>query len=265
MKAIVFRCYGSPDVLQFEDIEKPTPADDEVLVKVVAASVNPLDWHYMRGSPYLMRLGSGLGAPKSTSMGVDFSGTVEAVGKNVKRFKPGDEVLGGGSGAFAEYVTVSEDRALVLKPANITFAQAATVPIAAITALQALRDKGKIKPGHKVLINGASGGVIWRRGDWRMQHPKSGYGPINRRRPRLRLHQRGLHRKREAIRPDHRYGWQSLTVSEPACSKAGGYFRHSRRGKRKLAWASNGPDQGADIVTVRGTRVRHAAGGAASR
>jgi len=159
MKAIVFRCYGSPDVLQFEDIEKPTPADDEVLVKVVAASVNPLDWHYMRGSPYLMRLGSGLGAPKSTSMGVDFSGTVEAVGKNVKRFKPGDEVLGGGSGAFAEYVTVSEDRALVLKPANITFAQAATVPIAAITALQALRDKGKIKPGHKVLINGASGGV----------------------------------------------------------------------------------------------------------
>jgi len=159
MKAIVYRCYGSPAVLKFEDVEKPTPADDEVLIKVVAASVNPLDWHYMRGSPYIMRLGTGLGAPNSTSMGVDFAGTIEAVGKNVKRFKPGDEVFGGRSGAFAEYVTVSEDQALVLKPANITFEQAASVPIAAVTALQALRDKGKIEPGHKVLINGASGGV----------------------------------------------------------------------------------------------------------
>ena len=159
MKAIVYRCYGSPAVLQFEDIEKPTPADDEVLVKVVAASVNPLDWHYMRGSPYIMRLGSGLGAPNKTSMGVDFAGTVEAIGGNVKRFKPGDEVFGGRSGAFAEYVIVPEDRALVLKPANITFEQAASVPIAAVTALQALRDKGKLEPGHKVLINGASGGV----------------------------------------------------------------------------------------------------------
>jgi NADPH:quinone reductase-like Zn-dependent oxidoreductase len=159
MKAIVYRCYGSPDVLKFEDVEKPTAADNEVLVKVHAASVNPLDWHYMRGSPYFMRLMTGLGAPNNTSMGVDFAGTVEAVGSNVKRFKPGDEVFGGASGAFAEYVTVREDRALVLKPANMTFAQSATVPIAAITALQALRDKGQIKPGHKVLINGASGGV----------------------------------------------------------------------------------------------------------
>ena len=159
MKAIVYRCYGSPDVLAFEDVEKPTPADDEVLVKVHAASVNPLDWHYMRGSPYFMRLGSGLGAPNDSSMGVDFAGTVEAVGRNVKRFKPGDEVFGGRSGAFAEYVIVPEDRALVLKPANMTFEQSAAVPIAAITALQALRDKGKIEPGQKVLINGASGGV----------------------------------------------------------------------------------------------------------
>jgi NADPH:quinone reductase-like Zn-dependent oxidoreductase len=159
MKGIVYRCYGSPDVLEFEDIEKPIPADDEVLVKVHAASVNPLDWHYMRGSPYIMRLGSGVGAPKRTSMGVDFAGTVEAVGGNVERFNPGDEVFGGRSGAFAEYVTVGEDRALALKPANMTFAQAASVPIAAITALQALRDKGKIRPGQKVLINGASGGV----------------------------------------------------------------------------------------------------------
>ncbi|MCH7502025.1 MAG: NAD(P)-dependent alcohol dehydrogenase [Proteobacteria bacterium] len=159
MKAIVYRCYGSADVLGFEDVEKPTPADDEVLVKVVAASVNPLDWHYMRGSPYFMRLGIGLGAPNDTSLGVDFAGTVEAIGRNVKRFKPGDEVFGGTSGAFAEYVTVREDRALALKPANMTFEQSASVPIAGITALQALRDKGKIAPGKKVLINGASGGV----------------------------------------------------------------------------------------------------------
>jgi NADPH:quinone reductase-like Zn-dependent oxidoreductase len=159
MKAIVYRCYGSPDVLEFEDVEKPTPADNEVLVKVHAASVNPLDWHYMRGSPYLMRLGSGLGAPKDSRMGVDFAGTVETVGKNVTRFKRGDEVFGGRSGAFAEYVIVPDDRAIALKPSNATFEQAASMPIAAITALQALRDKGQLKPGQKVLINGASGGV----------------------------------------------------------------------------------------------------------
>ncbi|MDH3374442.1 MAG: NAD(P)-dependent alcohol dehydrogenase, partial [Gammaproteobacteria bacterium] len=159
MKAIVYRCYGPPDVLRLEDIEKPVPANDEVLVKVHAAAVNPLDWHYMRGSPYLMRLGSGLGAPNDPRLGVDFAGTVEAVGSNVQRFKPGDEVFGGRTGAFAEYVTVREDRALALKPANVTFEQAASVPIAAITALQALRDKSKLEAGQKVLINGASGGV----------------------------------------------------------------------------------------------------------
>ena len=159
MKAIVYRCYGSPDVLQYEDIEKPTPKDDEVLVKVHAAAVNPYDWHFMRGSPYVMRLMAGVGSPKDPSMGVDFAGTVESIGSKVKRFKPGDEVFGATGGAFAEYVTVPEDRAVALKPANVTFEQAASVPIAAITALQALRDKGKIKPGQKVLINGASGGV----------------------------------------------------------------------------------------------------------
>jgi len=159
MKAIVNRCYGSPDVLTFEDVEKPTPVDNEVLVKVHAASVNPLDWHYMRGSPYLMRLGTGIGAPKDSRMGVDFAGTVEAVGDKVTEFKPGDEVFGGRSGAFAEYVIIPDDRALVMKPANVTFEQAASVPIAAITALQALRDKGQLKSGQKVLINGASGGV----------------------------------------------------------------------------------------------------------
>ncbi len=159
MKAIVYRCYGSPDVLEFADVEKPAPADNEVLVKVQAASVNPLDWHYMRGSPYIMRLGSGIGTPKDSRLGVDFAGTVESVGKNVTRFKPGDEVFGGRGGAFAEYVIVPEDRAIVLKPANVTFEQAASVPIAGLTALQALRDKGRLEPGQKVLINGASGGV----------------------------------------------------------------------------------------------------------
>ncbi len=160
MKAIVYRCYGSADVLKLEDVEKPIPADNEVLVKVKAAAVNPLDWHYMRGSPYIMRLmGSGLGTPADPRMGVDFAGIVEAVGRDVTQFKPGDEVFGGRSGAFAEYVIVPDDRALVLKPANLSFEQAASVPIAALTALQALRDKGQIMPGNKVLINGASGGV----------------------------------------------------------------------------------------------------------
>jgi len=159
MKVIASRCYGSPDVLKLESVEKPTPADDQILVKVHAAGVNPLDWHYMHGTPYIMRLDSGIGTPKNPRVGVDFAGTVEAVGKNVTRFHPGDAVFGGRNGAFGEYVTVREDRNIVLKPANITFEQAASVAIAGITALQALRDKGKIQAGQKVLINGASGGV----------------------------------------------------------------------------------------------------------
>src|SRR6202521_3267512 len=125
MKAIVYSCYGSPDVLRFEDIEKPTAVDNQVLVKVHAGSVNPLDWHYMRGTPYLVRMDSGFGKPKNTRLGVDFAGTVEAVGRNVTRFKPGDEVFGGRTGAFAEYVTVREARAVVLQPPNVTFEQAA--------------------------------------------------------------------------------------------------------------------------------------------
>ncbi len=159
MKGIAYHCYGSPDVLKLEDIEKPVAGDDQVLVKVSAAAVNPLDFHYMHGTPYLMRLDSGIGTPKNTRLGVDFAGTIESVGKNVTKFKPGDEVFGGRTGAFGEYVAVRADRALVLKPANMTFEQAAAVPVAAITALQALRDKGHIQAGQKVLINGASGGV----------------------------------------------------------------------------------------------------------
>ena len=159
MKAVVRRCYGPPDVLALERVEKPIAADHEVLVKVHAAAINPLDWHYMRGKPYLMRVESGLGAPQNPRLGVDFAGTVEAVGGKVTLFKPGDEVFGGRFGALAQYVTVAEDRALVLKPANLSFEQAGSVGIAAVTALQALRDKGKVQPGQKVLINGASGGV----------------------------------------------------------------------------------------------------------
>ena len=159
MKAIVYCDYGVPN-LKLQDIEKPTPADDQLLVKVRAASVNPLDWHYVEGTPYMMRaLGVGLRKPKDTRLGVDFAGSVEAVGKNVTKFKVGDEVFGGRTGAFAEYVCVREPRAVASKPANITFEQAASVPIAAITALQGVRDKGKVQPGQKVLINGASGGV----------------------------------------------------------------------------------------------------------
>jgi NADPH:quinone reductase-like Zn-dependent oxidoreductase len=158
-KAITYRCYGPPEVLDYGDIEKPVPAADEVLVKVHAAAVNPLDWHYMRGSPYLMRLMSGIGAPDSSAFGVDFAGTVEAVGEEVTRYKPGDTVFGGAEGAFAEYLTKRESRGMALKPANVSFEQAAAVPIAAITALQALRDKGHLAAGQKVLVNGASGGV----------------------------------------------------------------------------------------------------------
>ena len=159
MKAIRYRCYGSADVVEFTDVEVPKPAANEVLVRVRAAAVNPLDWHYMRGSPYFLRLSSGIGKPKDTRMGVDFAGVVAAVGPDVTGFKPGDEVFGGRNGAFAEYVVVPEDRAIALKPGSVTFEQVATVPIAALTALQALRDSGQMQPGDKVLINGASGGV----------------------------------------------------------------------------------------------------------
>jgi NADPH:quinone reductase-like Zn-dependent oxidoreductase len=158
VKAIVYRRYGSPDVLACEEIEKPMPGDHEVLIKVHAASVNPADWHFMRGRPYLVRIIAGLRKPKIVRLGVDVAGQVEAVGRNVTRFKSGDAVFGASRGAFAEYVCTSES-ALATKPDNVTFEQAASVPVAALTALQALRDKGQIQTGQKVLINGASGGV----------------------------------------------------------------------------------------------------------
>jgi NADPH:quinone reductase-like Zn-dependent oxidoreductase len=159
MKAIVYHNYGSPDVLKCEEIEKPTAGDNEVLIRIRAASVNALDWRLMRGKPLFVRLViGGLRKPKITRPGRDVAGQVEAVGKNVTQFKPGDEVFGACRGAFAEYVCAMEDK-LALKPANISFEEAAAVPVAALTALQGLRDKGRIQRGHKVLVDGASGGV----------------------------------------------------------------------------------------------------------
>ena len=157
MKAIVHCEYGSPDVLKLEDVEKPVPNDNQLLVRVRAASVNPLDLAFH--GTWLLRPIMGMRKPKDTRSGVDYAGVVEAVGKNVTNFKSGDEVFGGKTGALAEYVCVLADRSVVLKPANMTFEQAAAVPVAAITALQGLRDKGKIQAGQKVLVNGASGGV----------------------------------------------------------------------------------------------------------
>jgi NADPH:quinone reductase-like Zn-dependent oxidoreductase len=159
MEAIVYEKYGPPDVLQLKEIEKPTPKEDELLVKVQTASVNPADWHYVRGKPFFMRLmGIGLLKPKNRKLRADIAGRVEAVGSNVKQFQPGDEVFGRVKGGFAEFVCVNEN-SFVLKSANSSFEEAAAVPIAALTALQGLRDTGKIQSGQKVLINGASGGV----------------------------------------------------------------------------------------------------------
>lgn len=158
MKAIVYRSYGSPDgVLHCEDVEQPSPGDDEVLIRIRAAAANPLDYHLMSGA-YIMRPFTGLRRPKLTRPGADLAGEVAAVGRNVTRFQRGDPVFGGSRGAFAEYVCAHENR-LALKPANITFEQAAAIPVAGLTALQGLRDKGRIQPGQKVLINGAAGGV----------------------------------------------------------------------------------------------------------
>jgi NADPH:quinone reductase-like Zn-dependent oxidoreductase len=163
MKAIVYTKYGPPDVLQLKEVEKPAPKDNEVLIKVHAAAANYADWALLTGKPFLVRLMTGaILKPRNTILGADIAGRVESVGRNVKQFQPGDEVFGDisecGWGGFAEYVCASEN-ALVLKPANISFEKAAAVPFAAVTALQGIRDKGKIQPGQKVLINGGSGGV----------------------------------------------------------------------------------------------------------
>ena len=158
MKAAIYTRYGPPDVVRVADVEKPVPRDGEVLLKVRAASVNPLDWHFVRGTPYLGRLAFGLLQPKDKQLGRDVAGKVEAVGSRVTLLKPGDEVFGVCRGAFAEFACAAESK-LAIKPDQLTFEQAASVPIAGLTALQGLRDKGQVQPGQKVLINGAAGGV----------------------------------------------------------------------------------------------------------
>jgi NADPH:quinone reductase-like Zn-dependent oxidoreductase len=159
MKAISYNRYGSADVLKCEEVQKLAARDNEVLIKVRAAAVNPYDWHFMRGEPYPVRIAAGgLRKPKDSRLGADVAGEIEAVGRNITQFKPGDRVFGSCKGAFAEYACASESK-LAMKPDNVTFEQAASVPIAAFTALQGLRDKGRLQPGQKVLVNGAAGGV----------------------------------------------------------------------------------------------------------
>lgn len=160
MKAVVHERYGPPEaVVELRELETPTPADDEVLVRVRATSVNIAEWYAVTGRPWIARPTMGLRRPKDTRLGVDYAGTVEAVGKDVTQFRTGDDVFGGRSGAYAEYVVAKEDRAIVPKPENVTFEQAAAAGTAAITALQGLRDRGGLEPGQKVLVHGASGGV----------------------------------------------------------------------------------------------------------
>ncbi|MCG6963596.1 MAG: NAD(P)-dependent alcohol dehydrogenase [Acidobacteria bacterium] len=158
MRAVTYRRYGSPDVLELVEAPKPAPGPEQVLVRVQAASVNPIDWHFMRGSPAAVRLMTGPLRPKDGRLGRDLAGVVEAVGSNVSRFRPGDEVFGAAPGTVAEYVSARADR-LAAKPENITFEQAAAVPVAALTALQGLRDKGRLRAEQKVLVIGAAGGV----------------------------------------------------------------------------------------------------------
>jgi NADPH:quinone reductase-like Zn-dependent oxidoreductase len=157
VKAFVYERYGGPGVLELKNLPEPEVTDDGVLVRIRATSVNPVDWHTMTGAPYLVRMQAGLRRPKNERLGVDFAGTVEAVGKDVTHVKPGDDVFGARNGAFAEYVSVKD--AVVAKPANVSFEEAAAVPVAAVTALQGLRDKGQLRAGQHVLVNGASGGV----------------------------------------------------------------------------------------------------------
>ena len=160
MRAAVRQRYGPPGkVVEIREIEKPAPADDEVLVRVRTASANISDWYGVVGRPRIGRFAMGVFRPKETRLGVDYAGTVEAVGKDVTEFQPGDDVFGGRTGAYADYIVAKAERAIVLKPANASFEIAAAVPIAAVTALQALRDKGGLQPGQKVLVHGASGGV----------------------------------------------------------------------------------------------------------
>jgi NADPH:quinone reductase-like Zn-dependent oxidoreductase len=192
MKAIIRERYGSPEVLELRDVPRPSVDDEGVLVRVRAASVNAYDWHVIRGLPYLVRMSEGYRVPRSNATGVDLAGQVEAVGRNVTQFRPGDEVFGERDGAFAEYVCGKEVN-FVPKPGNTTFEQAAAIPMAGFTALQALRDKGHVKPGQRVLVNGGGGRRrhvrstacqgLRCRGDGCVRHDERGHGALDRCRP----------------------------------------------------------------------------------
>jgi NADPH:quinone reductase-like Zn-dependent oxidoreductase len=246
MRAVTYRCYGGPEVLRFLGAEKPVPGDDEVLVRVRSAAINPLDWHYMRGSPYFMRLGTGIGAPTDERLGVDYAGVVEAVGSGVTRFAPGDRVFGGRPGAFADYVVVPEGRGIARIPDSVSFDDAAAVPIAALTAIQALRDIGKVEAGDKVLINGASGGV----GTYAVQIAKAFgaevHGVCSTRNVEL-VQSLGADRvwdyKQENYTESDEHG-QSQGHARRRCSG------HGRRSQRKLDRSPGQPDQGDGDVAV---------------
>jgi hypothetical protein len=270
MKAAVYRRYGPPDVVKIEDIHEPSPKENEVLLKVRAASVNPLDAGLIKGKPLSFRLLFGLSKPRLTRPGVDVAGQVEAVGRNVTRFKPGDEVFGSCRGAFAEYACAHESK-LVIKPANVTFEQAASVPLAALTALQGLRDKGHIEPGQKVLINSAAGGV----GTFAVQiaksfsaevtgacsHKECGLGPVDRRGSCHRLHAAGFHRKWGTLRPDFRLLCEPFVVSMQARLKSEGNVRDGRRTGQTVDNRHSGScRQSAHVVTVRQPQVRRVHG-----
>ena len=235
MKAIVCSSYGRPDVLELAEVEKPALADDLVLVKVRAASVNPADWYGVAG-PLIVRPSTGLFKPRSDRTGIDFAGTVEAVGKNVTHVSPGDDVFGARSGALAEYVTVRD--AVVAKPANLTFEEAAAVPVAAITALQGPSGQGAAagrpagadqrRVGRRRHVRDPDREGARSGGDGGVQHRQRRAGSLARRRPRRRLHPRGLHPQRPALRPAPRRRRRQIVVAAQACADPGRHRRHRR-------------------------------------
>ncbi len=239
MRAVMQRCYGAPKVLTLERIAKPAPTDGEILIKVRAAGLNPYEWHMTTGKPYLLRLFKGLGAPDRPRVGSDFAGIVESVGRGVTRFKPGDEVFGGAGGALAEYVVAKEDGDIVAKPADLTFEQAAAIPIAAVTALQALRDHGRIAARQRVLdqwrlgrrrhLRRAAGQVFRRGSDRRLQHAQRGARALARRGSRHRLHAGQLHQRLRALRPHLRHRGQSRVARVARRADAEGHAGRNRR------------------------------------
>ena len=271
MKAIVYYNYGSPDVLKCEEIEKPAAGDNEVLIKVRAASVNPLDWHFMRGMPYIVRIMAGLRKPKVTRLGVDVAGQVEAVGRNVTQFKPGDEVFGCVPWGLCRVCVCFRVEHWSMKPDNVTFEQAASVPVAAFTALQGLRDKGQIQPGQKVLINGAAGGV----GTFAVQIAKSFGAEVTgvcstRNVDMVRsigADQVIDYTQEDFTKSGQRYDlllrlrWEPFVVGMQARLESQGDIHRGRRTERPVDDRSSGAfDHSACVVTVREPEAGHVSG-----